>query len=82
MVTSADAVRSLVREVLFGEADGSNGTRGSEDGPIGPSPLEKIRSRGDPVSFKTDIPKIKNVVSKVQSSPPTRQRWGLMLVVW
>jgi hypothetical protein len=64
-VNSAQAVRSLVREVLFGEAVGSpNG-----EGPIGPSPLEKSRSTGDPVSFKSDIPKIKNVVSKVQASP-------------
>ena len=43
-----------------------------EDEPIGPSPLEKIRATGDdddPVSFKSDIPKIKSVASKVQSSP-------------
>ena len=40
-----------------------------QDGPIGSSPLEKIRATGDPVSFKSDIPKIKNVISKVQASP-------------
>jgi hypothetical protein len=62
-MNSADAVRSLVREVLFGEA------ADPEEGPIGPSPLEKIRARGDPVSFKSDIAKIKNVISKVQASP-------------
>jgi hypothetical protein len=62
--TSAATVRSLVREVLFGEAGDD-----PEEGPIGPSPQEKIRATGDPVSFKSDIPKIKNVISKVQASP-------------
>jgi hypothetical protein len=53
------------RSVLVGEAAAwQNGA-----GPIGPSPLEKIRAKGDPVSFKSDIPKIKNVISKVQASP-------------
>jgi hypothetical protein len=63
MMTSADAVRSLVREVLFGEQDDS------QHEPIGPSPLEKVRATGDPVSFQSDISKIKDVVAKVQSSP-------------
>ena len=41
----------------------------SEDGPIGPSPLQKIRATGDPVNLGTDIAKIKSTVAKVQSSP-------------
>jgi hypothetical protein len=40
-----------------------------EEGPIGPSPLEKIRATGEPVSFQSDVAKIKNVVAKVQDSP-------------
>ena len=66
-MNSADAVRSLVREVLFGEAADDGSQNGS--GSIGPSPLEKIRATGEPVSFKSDIPKIKSVVAKIQSSP-------------
>jgi hypothetical protein len=69
MMTSADAVRALVREVLFNEA----GDDASNDGPIGPSPLEKLRATGEPVSFKSDISKIKSRVAKVatdvQASP-------------
>jgi hypothetical protein len=63
MSTAQDAVRSLVREVLFED----------EEGPIGPSPLERVRARGgDPVSFKSDISKLKNIAAKVQSSPAYR----------
>ena len=40
-----------------------------EDGPIGPSPLEKITATGDPVDIKSDITKIKSTVSKIQASP-------------
>ena len=40
-----------------------------EAGPIGPSPLEKIRATGDPVDIKSDITKIKSTVSKIQASP-------------
>jgi hypothetical protein len=40
-----------------------------QNGPLGPSPLEKIRATGDPVSFKSDVLKIKNLVAKVQASP-------------
>jgi hypothetical protein len=55
---------------LWREAnDGSNGTH-PEEGPIGPSPLEKVKAAGgDPVSFQSGVSKIKNVISKVQSSP-------------
>jgi hypothetical protein len=40
-----------------------------EGGPIGPSPLEKIRATGDPDDIKSDITKIKSTVSKIQASP-------------
>jgi hypothetical protein len=71
MNTAAEAVRSLVRGVLFEQGGGD-----SEDGPIGPSPLERIRATGEPVSFKSDVTKLKNIAAKVQDSPIYRIGMG------
>jgi hypothetical protein len=78
-MNSAEAVRSLVREVLFGEAAVAVDP---EEGPIGPSPLEQIRARGDPVSFKSDIAKIKNAVSKVQAKVQASPAYKIGTGAW
>jgi hypothetical protein len=66
---SLGSIRSLVRELLGLRED-------EEDGPIGPSPLERVRARGEPVDFKSDIAKIKSLAgtmaSRVQASPAYR----------
>ena len=53
-----------------------------EDGPIGPSPLEKITATGDPVDIKSDITKIKSTVSKIQASPAYQVGMRLGLAAW